>query len=103
MLVVRVYNNIVKYIPISNKSFVIHENDGNIVIALNQVLKSEEISSVTIYNTEGIIVANFDIQTYGYTDRLEINNLRLKAGAYIIRVNSSNGKMLYSGRLMVVR
>lgn len=48
----RLSNNIVKYIPISNKSFVIHENDGNIVIALNQVLKSEEISYVTIYNTE---------------------------------------------------
>lgn len=87
----------------SSKSVIIHENAGNIVIALDNEIQAEDISSVTVYNTAGIPVAHVDMQNSGYAGRLEINNLRLQAGAYILRANASNGLVVYSGRLMVVR
>ncbi len=86
-----------------SKSVIIHENAGNIVIALDNEIQAEDISSVTVYNTAGIPVAHVDMKNSGYAGRLEINNLPLQAGAYILRANASNGLVLYSGRLMVVR
>ncbi|MCZ2102288.1 MAG: dockerin type I domain-containing protein [Chitinophagales bacterium] len=99
----KIANRIESLLSYSNKSVIVHENAGNIVISLDKGMQAKDISSVTIYNSTGMVVSNIDVQNSGYANKLEINNVHLQAGAYIFRANASDGLAIYSGRLMVVR
>jgi hypothetical protein len=80
----------VENIENANQEFSIYPNPTNNELNINLNNNKTEIGEILIYNVQGILVAQENIQLKPVQNKFIINTKNLSAGVYFVNVNSSN-------------